>query len=246
MQDDISGIPQGRRGIDIQRGELYVDGSAVPMGRRALAVLEMLIEASGAIVSKSDLISRAWPKAAVGDTALQVQISAIRAALNVNRTLLRTVSGRGYRLLGEWAVWKSTTAATPKPLQTPSSNSGQRQSIYRSEECEIDLSLRQVRIRGNAVPISGRAFDILAAMVQQANQIVTRDNLLDLVWPGVVVGETAIDVHISAIRKALGSHRAITSPSGWSAGTASGWWARGSNRQLIRRVFGLHYLAAIS
>lgn len=226
MHDDISGRQQGRRGIDIQRGELYVDGSTVPMGRRALAVLEMLIEASGAIVSKSDLISRAWPNAPVGDTALQVQISAIRAALNFNRTLLRTVSGRGYRLLGEWAVWKSTTAAAPKPLPTPSSNSGQRQSIYRSEECEIDLSLRQVRIHANAVPISGRAFDILAVMVQQANQIVTRGNLLDLVWPGVVVGETAIDVHISAIRKALGSHRAMLQTVSGRGFRLAGAWSK--------------------
>jgi non-specific serine/threonine protein kinase len=168
-------------------------------------------------------MSRVWPDVVVGDTALQVQISAIRKALGVNRALLSTVSGQGYRLLGDWGVRQSVSTAGPMLSRALTFNStsadshktnlqssaGGRQPIYRSGECEIDLSLRQVRIRGDTVPIGGRAFDILAVLVEAANEVVTRDNLLELVWSGVTVGETAIDVHISAIRKALDSHRTM-------------------------------------
>ncbi|MFC6491765.1 winged helix-turn-helix domain-containing protein [Ancylobacter dichloromethanicus] len=190
---------------------MRVSGSAVAISRRAFEIAQILVEASGATVAKSDLISRVWPKVMVGDTALQVQISAIRKALGANRALLRTISGKGYRLLGNWTVRPSVITAEParSPELALDSSSTDRQPIYRSDECEIDLLLRQVRVQGGAVPIGGRAFDILAVLVQAANEVVTRGELLEIVWSGATVGETAIDVHISAIRKALGSHRAM-------------------------------------
>ncbi len=214
-----SGRPD-RLELDVQSRELRVNGSAIPISGRAFAVLQALVEASGAAVTKSELMSRVWADVVVGDTALQVQISAIRKALGVNGALLRTISGQGYRLLGDWGVRKTARSTQSAPL-TLNLNSVEphntnlqggaaiRQPIYRCDECEIDLSLRQVRIRGIAVPIGGRAFDILAVLVQAANEVVTRGDLLQSVWSGVIVGETAIDVHISAIRKALGPHRAM-------------------------------------
>lgn len=214
-----SGRPD-RLEIDVQGRELLVNGSAIPISGRAFAVLQTLVEACGAAVTKSDLMSRVWADVVVGDTALQVQISAIRKALGVNGALLRTISGKGYRLLGDWGVRKTARSTQSAPL-TLNLNSAEphktnlqggaaiSQPIYRCDECEIDLSLRQVRIRGVAVPIGGRAFDILAVLVQAANEVVNRGDLLQSVWSGVIVGETAIDVHISAIRKALGSHRAM-------------------------------------
>jgi non-specific serine/threonine protein kinase len=201
VEENGPGNPPDRLEINIQDRELRINGSAVQIGSRAFAVLQTLVEASGATVSKSDLISRAWTKTAVGDTALQVQISAIRTALDLNRMLLKTISGQGYRLLGDWDVRQPSGTADPthsQPLR-PDPNSARppqeiaagHWTIYRSDGCEIDLSLRQVRIHGNTVPIGGRAFDILTVLVQAANEIVTRGTLLELVWSGVIVGETA-------------------------------------------------------
>lgn len=228
--------------VDVQRRELRVNESSVSLGPRAVAVLQLLAEASGATVTKSDLMSRVWPNTTVGDTALQVQIFAIRKALGTNRSLLRTISGRGYRLLGDWVVRQLASAAASSRSPTfdptspashkpnPQSRAAGRQAVYRFDQCEIDLLLRQVRVRGNAVPIGGRAFDILAVLVQAANEIVTRGDLLDLVWSGVVVGETAIDVHISAIRKALGPHRAMLKTiSGRGFRLVGAWSAQTSN-----------------
>jgi non-specific serine/threonine protein kinase len=212
--------------IDIPPRELRVNGVVVPLGRRAFAIMQTLVEASGATVAKSDLMTRVWPDTVVGDTALFVQISAIRQALGANRSLLKTLGGRGYRLLGDWIVRQSTDTIGPTRLPrvtmdlspAPSRDavgdanprgSALSQTIYRSGECEIDLVQRQLRVRGAAVPIGGRAFDIMAVLVEALNEVVTRDELLERVWLGVTVGETAIDVHMSAIRKALGPHRAM-------------------------------------
>jgi predicted ATPase/DNA-binding winged helix-turn-helix (wHTH) protein len=83
------------------------------------------------------------------------------------------------------------------------------QFVYEAGSLEIDAGRRELRARGVPVPIGGRAFEIIEALVQSAGQLVTKDDLMARVWPGAVVGEATIQVHISAIRKALGPDRAI-------------------------------------
>jgi predicted ATPase/DNA-binding winged helix-turn-helix (wHTH) protein len=91
----------------------------------------------------------------------------------------------------------------------------QGRAVYASGAWEIDLHRRELRANRVAVPIGGRAFEILETLVASAGQLVTKDDLMTQVWPGAVVGENTLQVHISAIRKALGAER------GWLK-TASG------------------------
>jgi DNA-binding winged helix-turn-helix (wHTH) protein len=86
---------------------------------------------------------------------------------------------------------------------------GGHQPVYASGECEIDLARLELRILGSAVPIGGRAFEILEVLAQSAGELVTKDELMNRVWPGAVVVENTLQVHAAAVRKALGSHRAL-------------------------------------
>lgn len=95
------GIAFGRFLLLPRRRELPVDGQAIKLGARAFDVLMALIEARGAVVSKEVLAERVWPGQIIQDTALQSQISALRAALGADRDLIRSVSGRGYQFVGE-------------------------------------------------------------------------------------------------------------------------------------------------
>jgi predicted ATPase/DNA-binding winged helix-turn-helix (wHTH) protein len=81
--------------------------------------------------------------------------------------------------------------------------------IYVCDQWEIDLGRRELRSRGIPVPLGGRAFEIVTVLVQSASEFVTKDDLMDRVWPGATVGEGTIHVHISAVRKALGADRAM-------------------------------------
>jgi predicted ATPase/DNA-binding winged helix-turn-helix (wHTH) protein len=81
--------------------------------------------------------------------------------------------------------------------------------VYAFDQWEIDLGRRELRSRGIPVPLGGRAFEIVTVLVQSASEFVTKDHLMDRVWPGVTVGEGTIHVHISAVRKALGQDRAM-------------------------------------
>lgn len=55
------------------------------------------------------------------------------------------------------------------------------------------------------VPIRGRAFDLLLALVERRDRVVSKDEILELVWPGRVVEEGNLTVHVAGLRKLLGS-----------------------------------------
>jgi DNA-binding winged helix-turn-helix (wHTH) protein len=80
--------------------------------------------------------------------------------------------------------------------------------VYACDQWEIDLGRRELRSRGTPVPLGGRAFEIVKVLVQTTG-LVTRNHMMEQVWPGIIVSEGTIRVHISAVRRALGQDRAI-------------------------------------
>jgi len=63
---------------------------------------------------------------------------------------------------------------------------------------------RQLIANGQRVALGRRALDIVSVLAEAKGGIVTKDELLEQVWPGVIVEENALQVHIVALRKALG------------------------------------------
>jgi adenylate cyclase len=53
------------------------------------------------------------------------------------------------------------------------------------------------------VELSARSFDILVALLARPDGVVGKGDLLDAAWPGLVVEENTLHVHMSALRKAL-------------------------------------------
>jgi DNA-binding winged helix-turn-helix (wHTH) protein len=74
----------------------------VRIGGRALDLLTLLVERAGELVSKQELISRAWPDTFVEDGNLKVNIAGLRRALGecpAGPRFIATVIGRGYRFV---------------------------------------------------------------------------------------------------------------------------------------------------
>src|SRR6266436_195372 len=84
---------------------------------------------------------------------------------------------------------------------------------YRFGPFELQPDKRRLLKDGAAISLRPRAFDLLAALVDRAGHLVTKDELLDQVWPKMVVEEAALHVQVSALRKVLGAD-AITTVSG--------------------------------
>jgi TolB-like protein len=67
----------------------------------------------------------------------------------------------------------------------------------------LDLSQRQLTRDGVQIALGSRALDILCALALAKGEVVSKDELMARVWPGLVVDENTIRVHVSALRKAL-------------------------------------------
>jgi predicted ATPase/DNA-binding winged helix-turn-helix (wHTH) protein len=62
---------------------------------------------------------------------------------------------------------------------------------------------RELQAHGVPVTLGQRAFDILLLLVSRHGQLMTKDELMAEIWPGLVVEENNIQVHVSALRKVL-------------------------------------------
>ena len=78
--------------------------------------------------------------------------------------------------------------------------------------CVIQASARQLLVDGQPARLGARAFDVLMALVHRHDAVVSKNELLDTVWPGLVVEENNLQVHVSTLRKLLGPQTIVTIP----------------------------------
>ena len=83
---------------------------------------------------------------------------------------------------------------------------------YQFDLLEIRPTERRLLIDGHSAPLGARAFAVLLALVERRDRTVTKNELLDLVWPGLVVEENNLQVQISTLRKLLGQNVIATIP----------------------------------
>lgn len=78
--------------------QILSNGLEVRVGSRAYDLLEVLLDANGALVPTARIIEKVWPSTVVEENNIQVHICALRRIFGPHRNLIQTVSGRGYRL----------------------------------------------------------------------------------------------------------------------------------------------------
>ena len=103
-------------------------------------------------------------------------------------------------------------SANPRPnlrnvpeLVSPSSS-------HRFGRFELRPSERVLLADGTPVAIGARAFDLLIAFVDRPGTLITKDDLLATVWPGLVVEENNLQVQVSTLRKIIGQSALATIP----------------------------------
>lgn len=67
------------------------------------------------------------------------------------------------------------------------------------------VPFRELMLGGRPLPVGGKALQLLSVLAQAEGALVTKDELMAAVWPDVIIEENAIQVHIAALRKALGA-----------------------------------------
>ena len=146
--------------VDIGRRELRCKGLPVALSGRAFDLLEVLVRSAGELVQKDELMAAVWPGIIVEENTLQSHISALRKALGADREILKTSSGRGYRLTGHWIARQASAppevdrlASAISPQATPSNFPATRPELVGRSEALQDLrsllsSARMVTLTG--------------------------------------------------------------------------------------------------
>ena len=70
----------------------------------------------------------------------------------------------------------------------------------------LDIRRRELRRDGELLDLEPQVFDLLAYLVQHRDRVVGRDDLLQAVWGGRVVSDSALTTRINAARRALGDN----------------------------------------
>jgi two-component system, OmpR family, copper resistance phosphate regulon response regulator CusR len=87
-------------------------------------------------------------------------------------------------------------------------------TTLRVGDLKLDLRTKQIVVAGSDVDLSAREFAMAEAFFRHPGQVLSREQLLDLVWGYAFdPGSNVVDVYVGYLRKKLGKHR-ITSVRG--------------------------------
>lgn len=75
-------------------------------------------------------------------------------------------------------------------------------------EHRLDIARRELCRGADIIDLEPKAFDLLVFLVLHRDRVVTKDDLLQEVWGGRIVSESALTTRINAVRRALGDNGA--------------------------------------
>ncbi|MBV8400890.1 MAG: winged helix-turn-helix domain-containing protein, partial [Acetobacteraceae bacterium] len=150
-------------------------GAPVPIGGRTFELLVVLAQSAGELVTKNELMDRIWPGTIVLENTLYVHTAAIRKALGPHRGLLKTESGRGYRLLGNWTIRQHATA-------TPSNA---------TRQTPVSREVPATNFSASAAGLVGRS-----AEMQKLRDLISAYRVVTVTGPGGI-GKTALAVEVA-------------------------------------------------
>src|SRR2546425_10108492 len=77
--------------------------------------------------------------------------------------------------------------------------------VYEFGQFRADAAERRLLKDGAPVPLPQKTFDTLLILLRHSGHLMTKDELMELIWPGVVVEENNLAQRISDLRRTLGA-----------------------------------------
>jgi class 3 adenylate cyclase/predicted ATPase len=78
--------------------------------------------------------------------------------------------------------------------------------LFSFEDYVLDTDRRELRRRGAVIAVQPQVFDLLEYLIGNRERVVTKDDMLDAIWGGRIVSESALTTRINAARAALGDN----------------------------------------
>jgi TolB-like protein len=76
--------------------------------------------------------------------------------------------------------------------------------VYAFGDCRLDIPRRELQRDGALIDLAPQVFDLLAYLVRHRARVVSKDDLIEAVWNGRIVSDSALTTRINAVRRALG------------------------------------------
>jgi len=76
-------------------------------------------------------------------------------------------------------------------------------TTFRFGSCELNEGRRSLCVKGREIDLQPRVFDLLAYLIRHRDRVVTKEELLDALWPGTIVVDNALQRVVSLARAAL-------------------------------------------
>jgi DNA-binding winged helix-turn-helix (wHTH) protein len=76
-------------------------------------------------------------------------------------------------------------------------------------DCEFDELRRELRVNGKVIELEPKPIEVLHQLLLHAGQVVTKEDLLESVWPGLMVVDGSLATAVSKLRKALGDDESV-------------------------------------
>lgn len=93
----------------------------------------------------------------------------------------------------------------------PGGNSGVDSQILSFKHVRIDVGARTVSVDDSPIEMTAIEFDLLKALAENRGRVLTREQLLEIVWGTTYFGEMrVVDVHLGHVRQKLGDPALIT------------------------------------
>src|SRR5229473_88866 len=101
--------------------------------------------------------------------------------------------------------------------------------MFQFEGFTLDVARRSLRAADRAVQLRPKSFEVLRYLVENADRLVTKEELIKAIWPNVVVTDESLAHCVSEVRQALGDSRqtiiATMPRSGYRFAAAVSWIA---------------------
>jgi len=78
---------------------------------------------------------------------------------------------------------------------------------FRFSEFELDGTKRLLFKAGKLVALHPKTFDLLELLIERRGEVLSKNELLDVIWANQFVEESNLTVHVSTLRKTLGEVR---------------------------------------
>lgn len=114
----------------------------------------------------------------------------------------------------------SAQASTPEGRKGASPDQAAAGDVLQSGPIELSLAAHRVKACGQKVSLTVKEFDLLRVLMENEGRVLTRDQLLEMVWDVLYAGETrTVDAHVKTLRQKLaaaapGADRAIATVRG--------------------------------